>query len=341
MTPEQKKIFDSLSSKEVPEEKLSLHSRVLIVDSLNTFMRAFAVIRHVNHNLTPIGGLTGFLRSMAYAINLVRPTRVIAVFDGQGSSTNKRYIYPEYKANRHLRRITNWDHFESQEAESEAIINQVVRLVEYLKCLPVDMITIDKIEADDVIGYMAQRVGQDTTIMSSDRDYLQLVSDRVTVFSPTKKKFYTPKMVLEEYGVTPENFLIQKMLLGDSGDNVPGVQGLGPKTLIKEFPELGGKDRVSLNEILTKCKEGKKKVHGSIRNFERQLEVNKLLMDLENPNIPEEGIKEIESCILEPYKQFNSLEFVRLYNEDDLGNSIPNVQNWLFNHFHTLSKYKE
>jgi DNA polymerase-1 len=341
MTPEQKKIFDSLSSKEKPEETLSLHSRVLIVDSLNTFMRSFAVIRHVNHNLTPIGGLTGFLRSLGYAINLIRPTRVIAVFDGQGSSTNKRYIYPEYKANRSLRRITNWDHFETQEDESEAIINQVVRLVEYMKCLPIDMITIDKIEADDVIGYVAQRVGKDTTILSSDRDYLQLVNDRVTVFSPTKKKFYTPKLVLEEYGVTPENFLLQKMLLGDSGDNVPGVQGLGPKTLIKEFPELGKTDRVTLNEVLAKCRIGKKRVHGSIRNFERQLEINKLLMDLENPNIPEEGINEIESTILEPYKTFDSQEFIRLYNEDDLGNSIPNVQNWLFNHFHTLSKYKE
>jgi len=340
MTPEQKKIFDSLSQKQEPEEQLTLDSRVLVVDALNTFMRAFAVIRHVNHNLTPIGGLTGFLRSVGYAINVVRPTRVIVVFDGQGSSTNKRYIYPEYKANRHLRRITNWDHFETQEAESEAIINQVVRLVHYLKCLPVDVLTIDKIEADDVIGYLAQRVGKQTTIMSSDRDYLQLVSDRITVFSPTKKKFYTPDLVLKEYGVTPENFLIQKMLLGDSGDNVPGVVGLGPKTLIKEFPELGKIDKVTLNEILEKCESGKKKVHGSIRNFKSQLEINKLLMDLENPNIPEESIKDIENCILEPYKQFNSQEFVKLYNEDDLGNSIPNLQAWLFNHFHILSKYK-
>lgn len=342
MTPEQRKIFDSLSKDSVkePEEKLSLNSRVLIIDSLNTFMRAFAVIRHVNRNLTPIGGLTGYLRSVAHAMNLIRPTRVIAVFDGQGASTNKKYLYPEYKANRALRRITDWDHFDTQQDESEAIVSQVVRLIQYLKLLPVDMLSIDKIEADDVIGYIAQKLGDHTTIMSSDRDYLQLVSDRVTVFSPTKKKFYTPEAVLQEYGVTSQNFLTQKILLGDIGDNVPGVLGLGPKTLLKEFPELGKQDRVTIEQILEKSRNGKKKVFGSIVNFQKQLQINKLLMDLENPNIPQEGIKEIENMILEPYKYFNSQEFIRLYNEDDLGNSIPNVQTWLFNNFHTLSKYK-
>ena len=341
MTPEQRKIFDSLSKEtKNPEDNLTLNSRVLIVDSLNTFMRAFAVIRHVNHNLTPIGGLTGYLRSLAHAINLIRPTRVIAVFDGQGSSINKKYLYPEYKANRALRRITDWDHFETQQDESEAMVNQIVRLIEYLKLLPVDMLSIDKIEADDVIGYIAQRLGEETTIMSSDKDYLQLVSDRVTVFSPTKKKFYTPELVLQEYSVTPENFLIQKILLGDVGDNVPGVLGLGPKTLIKEFPELGKKEKITLEQVLEKSRNGKKKVYGSIVNFQHQLGINKLLMDLENPNIPEDGIKEINNMILEPYKQFNWQEFVKLYNEDDLGNSIPNLQTWLFNNFHTLSKYK-
>lgn len=337
MTPEQKKIFDSLTKE---KEELSLNSRVLLVDSLNTFMRSFTVIRHVNHNLSPIGGLTGYLRSLAYAVNLIRPTRVIIVFDGQGSSTNKRYIYPEYKANRGIKRVTNWDHFESQEEESEAITNQLVRLVQYLKTLPVDMLSIDKIEADDVIGYLAQRVGKEVTILSSDRDYLQLVDDRITVFSPTKKIFYTPSNVLKEYSVTPKNFLTQKILLGDSGDNVPGVRGLGPKTLIKEFPELSSENEVTLEDILEKCKSGNKKVYSNILNFKHQLPINKQLMDLQNPNIPEDAQEEIKNMILEPYKEFNSRTFCKLYDDDDLGNSIPNVEGWLFHNFYTLSKYK-
>ena len=224
MNPEYKKIFDSLKEQ---KEELSLNSRVLLIDGLNTFLRAFAAIGWVNKDLTHIGGLTGFLRSLGYAIKLVRPTRVILVFDGQGSSTNKRYVYPEYKANRGISRVTNWDTFESQQEESDAIKAQIVRLIDYLKTLPIDLISIDKIEADDVIGWIAGQLYGEITIMSSDRDYLQLVNDKITIYSPTKKRFYDRDAVLTEYGVTPQNFLTQKILLGDSGDNVPGVKGLG------------------------------------------------------------------------------------------------------------------
>lgn len=336
MNKEYQKIFDSLKSEKVEE---SLNSRVLLIDGLNTFLRAFTAIGWVNKDLSHIGGLTGFLRSLGYIIKLVRPTRVIIAFDGQGSSTNKRYIYPDYKANRGLNRVTNWDSFESQKDESEAITSQIVRLIYYLKTLPVDLISIDKIEADDVIGYITGKLDGEVTIMSSDKDYLQLVSDKITVYSPTKKKFYDRDLVLNEFGVTPKNFLTQKILLGDSGDNVPGVKGLGSKTMLKSFPELGTEEEISLDDILSKC-EGKKKIFESIKNYEFQLRINKRLMDLKDPNIPEEAIEEINSVLLEAKKVFNSQDFLDLYREDELGNSIPNVSMWLFNHFNELAKYK-
>lgn len=336
MNSEHKKIFDSLKEQ---KEELSLNSRVLLIDGLNTFLRAFAAIGWVNKDLTHIGGLTGFLRSLGYAIKLVRPTRVILVFDGQGSSTNKRYVYPEYKANRGISRVTNWDTFESQQEESDAIKAQIVRLIDYLKTLPIDLIAIDKIEADDVIGWITSQLDGEMTIMSSDRDYLQLVSDRITVYSPTKKQFYDPNVVLREYGVTPQNFLTQKILLGDSGDNVPGVKGLGSKTMLKHFPELGSSDQFSLDDVLSKCQPGKK-ILESIKAFEHQLRINKKLMDLKDPNIPDEAKEEIKSVLLNPNKTFLSQEFVDLYKEDELGNSIPNLQMWLFNSFNELQKYK-
>ena len=336
MNSEFQKIFDSLKEEKVEE---SVNSRVLLIDGLNTFLRAFTAIGWVNKDLSHIGGLTGFLRSLGYIIKLVRPTRVIVVFDGQGSSTNKRYIYPDYKANRGINRVTNWDSFESQQDESEAITSQLVRLIYYLKTLPLDLIVIDKIEADDVIGYITGKLDGEVTIMSSDRDYLQLVSDRVTIYSPTKKKFYDRDLVLNEYGVTPKNFLTQKILLGDSGDNIPGVKGLGSKTMLKHFPELGSEVEISLDDVLQKC-EGKTKILELIKNYEFQLRINQQLMDLKRPNIPENDQDQINSVLLEPKKVFNSQEFIHLYHEDELGNSIPNVNMWLFNHFNELSKYK-
>ena len=336
MNKEFQKIFDSLKEE---KDLDSVDSRVLLIDGLNTFLRAFAAIGWVNKDLSHIGGLTGFLRSLGYVIKLVRPTRVIVVFDGQGSSTNKRYIYPDYKANRGLTRVTNWDSFESQQEESDAITEQLVRLIFYLKTLPVDLISIDKIEADDVIGYISQRLTGEVTIMSSDRDYLQLVSDKVTVYSPTKKKFYDHDLVLTEFGVSPNNFLTQKILLGDSGDNVPGVKGLGSKTMLKHFPDLAKDELITLDDILQRC-EGKQKILESIKNFEFQLRINQRLMDLKNPNIPEEALEEINNVLLNPFKVYDSQKFLTLYHEDELGNSIQNVQSWLFNHFHNLQKYK-
>jgi DNA polymerase-1 len=262
------------------------------------------------------------------------------VFDGKGGSTNKRYLYPEYKANRGISRVTNWDNFESQDEESEAITNQILRLVHYLRCLPVDLISIDKIEADDVIGYMAGQLNNEVTIVSSDRDYLQLVSDKVQVYSPIKKKFYTPDMVLQEYGVTPTNFLIQKVVLGDSGDNVPGVKGIGEKTLVKLYPELGDNKAVSLDEIVAKAEQGEGKKYAGIRTFKHQLYINEQLMDLTNPNIPEESLHEIHNLLDNPYKQFSAKDFMSLYEEDGLGESIRNLQSWLYTNFNELQKYR-
>ena len=337
-----KQMLNSLETTEVVEKEtpLKLNDRVLIIDSLNAFIRSFTIINHINKHGHHIGGLTGYLKSLGYAINLIRPTRVILVFDGQSGSTNKRYLYPEYKANRGYRRVTNWDLFESQEQEAESITNQILRLIDYLKCLPVDLLSIDKIEADDVIGCLASKLQGEITIVSSDRDYLQLVNDKITVYSPIKKKFYQSKQILEEYGVTPQNFLNQKILLGDSGDNVPGVKGVGIKTVTKLFPELADEEAATLEELINKAHNGKGKAYTSIAEFAYQLRINEKLMDLKNPNIPEDSLIEIEYVLENPNKVFRPKEFAEFYDEDDLGKSINNLQIWLFEKFSQLAKYK-
>ena len=146
--------------------------------------------------------------------------------------------------------------------------------------------------------------------------------------------------MLQEYGVTPQNFLTQKILLGDHGDNVPGVKGLGSKTMLKHFPELGSDKIIDITEILDKCAIEGKKVHSSILSFQHQLHVNKQLMDLKNPNIPQDALEEINFCLLNPNRELDSKEFIKLYNEDQLGNSINNLQAWLFNNFNYIKSIK-
>jgi 5'-3' exonuclease len=341
MNKDFKSILDNIKA----ATKEDLKPKVLLVDSMNTFLRSFAVINHMNPHGHHIGGLTGFLKSLGFAIRHINPTRVILVFDGPGSTINKKNLYSDYKGNRNLTRITNWEGFESQDDESESIVNQMRRLMYYLQCLPVDVTIIDRLEADDIIGYIASKYNGDVTIMSSDKDFLQLVNKKVTVYSPIKKVFYTPKTVKEEYGVSAENYINMKILLGDSSDNVPGVKGLGAKKLIKFFPELVEDEKVSLDFIIDKSFKALENTKGllyeNVYNFRHQLKINEQLMDLSNPNISDESKEEIDLMLSNPKSSLNKSDFLSMYSEDNLGNSIPNVENWLISIFTYLCTSKK
>jgi DNA polymerase I len=321
----------------------ALQPKVLLVDAMNTFLRSFAIINHMNPKGAHIGGLTGFLKSMGYGIKQTQPTRVIIVFEGEGSTNNKKNLFPDYKGNRKLKRITNFDGFLNQEDESASIETQLLRLVEYLQCLPIDLVAIDRAEADDTIGYLATRFQDknDVVIMSSDQDFLQLVNNKITVYSPTKKKIYTPEKIREEYGVTPQNYLQMKILLGDSSDNVPGVPKLGPKKLIKNFPELQEEKTITLKEVLEKSQNTKGTMYEAINMFSHQLKINEKLMDLHNPNLSEMMKLEVEDTITQPKNTMDKTKFLTMYNTDLLGNSIPNVEAWLINVFTHLMVFKK
>jgi 5'-3' exonuclease len=146
------KYADMLSNINIDQR--GVQDSVLILDGLNTFLRAFTMINHINPEGHHVGGLTGFLKSLGYAIKMIDPTKVIIVFDGVGGSNSRRNLFPDYKANRNTSRMTNYAIFSSKEDEREAINNQMARLINYLQCLPVSMICVDGIEADDTIGYL-------------------------------------------------------------------------------------------------------------------------------------------------------------------------------------------
>ena len=336
-----KSLLDNIKE-DTNSETLHLNSRVLLVDSMNTFMRSFAVINSMNTQGTHVGGMIGFLRSLAYVVNLIQPTRVICVFDGEGNTTNRKNLYSDYKGNRKLKRITNWSSFDDLADESASMSQQMLRLVDYLHQLPVNIITRDKLEADDLIGYLAPKFDQ-AVIMSADQDFLQLCSDSVQVYSPIKKKFYGPKEVYDEYGLWPQNFINYKVLMGDTSDNLPGVKGLGPKKLYKLFPELAGDKTVTLDEIIQKGydKNEENGIYGNVWNFRKQLKLSEQLMSLEDPNIPDYDIEVLERLIVKEPHDLNQARFLQLHSSDLLERQIsPNVEFWIQNNFLYLTKYK-
>jgi len=335
-------IFSLLDNIQKPGD-LGVNNRVLIVDGLNLYLRAFAVNGALNDNGVPVGGLTGFLRSLAYAIREVNPTRVIVVYDGQGGSQRRRKIHPEYKANRKPgKRITRWDAFKNASEEKDAMKIQFSRLIEYLDFLPINVISIDKIEADDTIAYIAHTLlDEDVTILSADQDFLQLVDERITVWSPTKKKFYTPRMVEADYGVPAHNFLMYKVLMGDKSDNIEGVKGLGPKKLPKIVPDLLTQTTLDLDFILEHAGKGEEPMHKKISESEIQLRLNEELMDLKNPPISGELKLQIARLIEAPINLLSRNDFIMMYSDDQLGNAIKAPDLWLREHFiklNTLAK---
>jgi len=335
-----KQLLDSIKESNIYEDD-KLNDRVLLIDSMNMALRSFSIINKFNQQGHHIGLLTGYLRSLGAMIDQIQPTRVIVVFDGEGNTTNKKNLYSEYKGTRKIKRITNWTGFDNLEQESESLQDQLLRLIDYLKCLPLSISIVDKLEADDSIAFLSQKFDH-SIIVSVDQDFLQLVDDKVEVYSPIRKKYYTKQAVFDEFGVWPCNFLMKKIILGDTSDNVPKVPKIGPGKLYKLFPELTQEQPISLQEIIDKSyiESDNNPWYGDIYNFKHQLYINEKLMDLKNPNIPEQEKEKLEKLVLSKPNSYNKSKFYDLYHEDKLENSIPGLGMWLTNNFQPLDKYK-
>jgi 5'-3' exonuclease len=312
-----------------------LNDRVLVIDGLNTFIRAFAVNPAINEDGLHIGGMMGFLKSIRYTCDILKPSRCIIVFDGKDGSKRRRKIYPEYKENRkvkqRLNRNVDWGTAPMDEQQS--MRQQMGRLVEYLEQLPLTLISIDGIEADDTIAYISQQLlpKSDIFIMSTDKDFLQLVDDRVKVWSPTKKKLYTTKEVFEEYGVHSHNMLTYRILDGDKSDNIGGIKGAGLKTIKKFCPEISSEEKFDVRDLLefVNNSDSKIKVLENIKKSSNLIKRNYLLMQLNNVDIPNHTKMKIQGAVNGDVPQLIKYKFQTMFLKDKLTSAIPNLDSWI------------
>lgn len=336
-------MLNNLSEHEINEDKV--HDRVLLIDGLNLFFRNFAVINLMNESGSHVGGLGGFLRSLGTLINQIQPTSMYIIFDGMGSSTNRKNLHPEYKSGRNFR-IINWDMFQHLDDENEAKSDQIRRLIHYLECLPIKTVAIDKVEADDIIAYYSQylpeKYNSKVYIVSNDKDFLQLINENVIVYRPTEKEFYNKNTIKNKFGVLAENFILYKTLLGDSSDKVPGIKGLGEKGLTKKYPELSN-TQLTLEDIfnISANKHKEHEVYARVVLDRVRLENNFKIMNLSNPLISDEEKEFLEMIIEEDTPHLNITEFMNYYNEDGLGRIIKNTEYWLNNTFKILNSFKK
>jgi DNA polymerase I len=335
--------------KELQKEKLSSPSNVddhiMLVDGLNTFIRSFGATPSYNEDGDHIGGISGFLYSVGKTVRDFRPTRLIIVFDGKGGSAKRKRIYSDYKGNRaNKTKLRRHDHHETTiEQEQESMRHQFSRLISYLDNLPITFISMDGIEADDTIAYIAdmyQDVCKKMTIVSTDRDFYQLISPAIQVWSPIKKKMYDEAALVEEFGVHPNNYVVYRTFTGDASDNIPGVDGFGPKTILKTFPELVNTTEFTLEDLQTKCNSlTESKNHQKVLANYNTIDKNYRLMNIKLLDIPAQTATKIRGIVEQPIPELNRGEFQRLFYEDKMWSVMKNLPEWLTNTWLSLNAF--
>jgi len=335
------KILNNLKQTPPPE----LNDHILVIDAMNMLIRSFSLLKAMSPTGHHIGGLVGFLRSLGYVTRIFDPTRVIVVWDGKGGSANRKNIDPNYKANRATSRITHWGLYDTKAEETEALIGQLFRTKDYLECLPLQQIMMEKLEADDIIAYLAQQADKNNkkiTIISSDKDFLQMVNKNIEVYAPVKKKVFTFDNIEDELKVIPENYNIVKALLGDNSDGLKGVKGLGIKTIVSQFPDLVTKPSMTLDYVFQVCEdnlEGKKIFSKIIHEWDK-VETNYKLMNLHESVLDDNEKSTILDIVKEDIPDLQAGAFLHLLDNDKIEGVTKNTEGWLEN-FRGLTVFKK
>lgn len=212
---------------------------VYLVDGSGYIFRAFHALPPLSRSDgTPVNAVLGFTSMLIKLLDDTDADHVAVIFDA-ARRTFRNDIYPDYKAHR-------------PEAPPE-LIPQFALIREATKALNVPAIEMPGYEADDLIATYATEAlaaGADVTIVSSDKDLMQLVNDRIRLFDPMKNRPIGIEQVKEKFGVGPEKVIEVQALIGDSSDNVPGVPNIGPKTAAELILHFG-----SLEELLARLDE--------------------------------------------------------------------------------------
>ena len=198
------------------------------------------------------------------------------------------------------------------------------KLVDYLMQLPITVIALDYIEADDVIAYMSKVCFKnDVIICSSDKDFLQLVDDDgVKVLSLTKKKIYTTKEIEDEYGVSSKNFIHYKSIVGDVSDNIKGVNGIGEKTIRNKFTILRENRILSFEDIYEFVETSDEKMLKKLLDQKDIFERNHKLMQLHDVNISGINKSKIRDLVSREVPTINKFKILNMLRDDGIMDNL-------------------
>ncbi|ESY99292.1 DNA polymerase I [Mesorhizobium sp. LNHC209A00] len=256
---------------------------LFLIDGSGYIFRAYHALPPLTRKSDglPVGAVSGFCNMLWKLMQDARntdvgivPTHFAVIFD-YSSKTFRNDLYPEYKANR--------------SAPPEDLIPQFGLIRQATRAFNLPCVEMEGFEADDLIATycrLACEAGGDTTIISSDKDLMQLVGETVGMYDPMKDRQIGIPEVVEKWGVPPEKMIDLQALTGDSVDNVPGVPGIGPKTAAQLLEQFG-----DLDELLARAGEIKqeKRRESIIANADKA-RISRQLVTLKNDVPVAEGL---------------------------------------------------
>lgn len=274
-------------------------SRVFLVDGSGYIFRAYHALPRLTRasDGLPIGAVAGFCNMLWKMLrefeNGEKPTHFAVIFDAS-EKTFRNEMYPEYKAHR--------------PPAPEDLVPQFSLIRDATRAFGAPAIDMIGFEADDLIATYARqaaRAGATVTIVSSDKDLMQLIEEgKIFLYDPMKQKPLGPEAVMEKFGVAPDKVIDVQALIGDSVDNVPGAPGIGPKTAAELIGQFG-----DLDTLLARAEEIKQpKRRETLINFADQIRMSRELVTLKDDVPVEESLESFAARDITPDHLIEFLE---------------------------------
>lgn len=297
---------------------------IIYIDGLNVFMRHFAANPSKSLNGQLCGGIIGFLRNIEHLSAKFNPKKIVVAWEG-GGSLRRRNIDPNYKEGRRPVKLNRSQYYQDLPDTSENRNNQLKILIEVLYETPVTQIYVNDCEADDIIAYLVKtkKTDEKNIIVTSDKDYYQLINDQTKIWSPNKKQIIDEEYVLEKWGIPVSNFCLARCFAGDVSDGIKGIKGAGIKSISKRFPDLIQREETTIYDMINEANKKvisgcKLKLFDNIIKNEKQLEKNWKLMYLDSAMLSADQIKKINHQFDLKEHKVNKMNLLRILNREGL-----------------------
>jgi DNA polymerase I len=290
--------------------------KILVIDFLNLFIRSYVVNPSISKQGQPIGGIVGVLKSLQKLCRETKPDKIIFCHDGPGGSRKKKALHSEYKEGRNPLRLNRNIKVLDEKQEFENRIWQQLKTFDYLNLCPVIQLMEENVEADDLISYIVQHKNYKDDIkmiVSSDKDFIQLLDDKTILIRPVQEEILNKNRVIEEYKIHPNNFALARSIAGDKSDNLDGVKGVGLVSLSKKFPMLAEEAHYTADDIFEKCENSEEdgKIYSNILAEKQKIYLNYQIMQLRQPNMSLQAQQKTNYTLDNFIPEFNKTDFLK------------------------------